>query len=89
MKTTMRYMLVALSVTVAAPAIAAPLTPTERTTVEARELHDFRDVQKESYNQHTARNTESHDAYASVRSFFEDPAPAKSVAQPVDRLTIY
>lgn len=89
MKTTIRSVLVALSAAVAAPAIAAPLTPTERTTIEAREQHDFRDVQKESYKQHDGRAVETRDAYASVRSLFEDPAPAKSAAQPVDRLTIY
>lgn len=57
MKALMRYVLVAAAATVVTPAVAAPLTPAERSTFEARELHEARDMRTGDFRGHTERTS--------------------------------
>lgn len=54
MKTLNRFLLAAALTAVASPVLAAPLTSKESTNIEAKERHDFRDVQTENYGGHRA-----------------------------------
>ncbi|MEW6449115.1 MAG: hypothetical protein AB1490_00565 [Pseudomonadota bacterium] len=92
MKTLMRYVIVAAAAAVAAPAVAAPLTPTERMHFEARERHESRDVQRNDFSTHGGLTAEQRDSYAAgkrERATQQSNQPLWAPALTGDRNAVY
>lgn len=89
MKTLMRTLIVATAAAIAAPAVAAPLAPSEQAHFEARERHEARDVQRNDFRGHGGLTAEQRNAYAAAKRERVSQQPLWAPVLTGDRNVVY